>query len=480
MGKGGKGSVQDTRQRKGAATKKAAVRYITVDEIKKHRTPKDAWMVYRNKVYDVSNWHEHPGGDVIFTHAGDDFTDIFNAFHKKTSFNLMKRFYIGELDLDNSTEGFQGPTKTEEQTKFEEAYRNLRTELIRDGLYEASHLYYFFKCMSQFAIWSTGVYFAYASSFGSYPSLLLSALVLALFFQQSGWLAHDYLHHQVFKNRFYGDCFGMLWGNLAQGFSQSWWKNKHNSHHAVPNLHSSLPDAQDGDPDIDTMPLLAWSMTMAKYAEESKLGRFMVTWQSVLYFPILCVARVSWLTQSFLHVFDGLQKVGNIKFDKKSHFVQYPKAELAFLMLHYVWYFMCVYWAILGQGLLGAAAFIVANNCLCGLFLAVVFGLGHNGMKTYDADKRPDFWKLQVTTTRNITSNWFLDWFCGGLQYQVEHHLFPSIPRHHLPEIHQRVVKFCKENGVTYHETGVWVGTKEVLSHLNAVSKEFLEHFPAM
>ena len=117
---------------------------------------------------------------------------------------------------------------------------------------------------------------------------------------------------------------------------------------------------------------------------------------------------------------------------------------------------------------------------MCGLFLALVFGLGHNGMAVYPANERPDFWKLQVTTTRNVTSNMFVDWFCGGLQYQVDHHLFPMIPRHNLGKVHKLVESFCKEHGVTYHEANMMDGTVEVLSHLDAVSKEFIEHFPAM
>lgn len=61
----------------------------------------------------------------------------------------------------------------------------------------------------------------------------------------------------------------------------------------------------------------------------------------------------------------------------------------------------------------------VRVQMICGLFLALVFGLGHNGMAVYDADKRPDFWKLQVTTTRNVKGGAFVQWFCGGLGYQV-------------------------------------------------------------
>ena len=76
---------------------------FTWQQVKEHSTAEDAWVVYNNKVYDVSNWYEHPGGAVIFTHAGDDMTDIFAAFHAPGSYSAMKRFYIGDLDVSSLT-----------------------------------------------------------------------------------------------------------------------------------------------------------------------------------------------------------------------------------------------------------------------------------------------------------------------------------------------------------------------------------------
>merc|ERR1719215_531802 len=73
----------------------------TWEEVKKHITPEDAWIVYHVKVYDVSNWVEHPGGAVIFTHVGDDMTDIFAAFHAKGSHNMIDQFYIGDLIMES-------------------------------------------------------------------------------------------------------------------------------------------------------------------------------------------------------------------------------------------------------------------------------------------------------------------------------------------------------------------------------------------
>jgi len=274
-----------------------------------------------------------------------------------------------------------------------------------------------------------------------------------------------------------------------------WWKNKHNGHHAVPNLHNSSAVAQDGDPDIDTMPLLAWSLKQAQSFRElnangkdSAFVKVMIKWQAFTYFPILLLARLSWLNESFKTAFGLGGSSENAKLELERRGLQYPLLERTGIVLHYAW--VVALSTGFGRFSIGySIAYFLLCTCSCGLFLALVFGLGHNGMATYDADARPDFWKLQVTTTRNITGGhgipqFFVDWLCGGLQYQVDHHLFPMMPRHNLAKTHTLVKSFCKEFGVKYHEADLVDGTVEVLQHLQNVSDEFLvdmiKEFPAM
>lgn len=465
MGKGGQQNV----------TKAAATRKISLEELSQHRTPGDAWLAYKGKVFDVSGWEDHPGGSVIFTHAGDDCTDIFAAFHPVSALESLKTFEIGVLDESIIPSGlYANKLKPEKQKEFERSYRTLRSKLVAMGMFNASPLYYTYKVLSNLALLAIAIYLAVSTD--SLLVNMIGAVFLALFWQQCGWLAHDFLHHQVFKNRLYGDIMGLIIGDLFQGFSVQWWKSKHNAHHAVPNLHASVPGACDGDPDIDTMPILAWTLKMAENAKNSSSGRFLIRWQAVFYFPVLLFARLAWAHQSWVFAWGGWgqHSVAAAALDKKK--MAYPMAERTLLALHYVWLL-----AVMSQmPLLNAVCFFVGAQTMCGLFLALVFGLGHNGMAVYPADQRPDFWKLQVTTTRNVISNWFVDWFCGGLQYQVDHHLFPMLPRHNLKKVHELVASFCKEQGVTYHETNMWDGTVEVLSHLSQVSKEFLAEFPAM
>jgi len=196
----------------------------------------------------------------------------------------------------------------------------------------------------------------------------------------------------------------------------------------------------------------------------------------LFYFPVLLFARLAWSHQSWVFVWGGVgqHSVQGAAIDRKN--IAYPIYEKTFLALHYI----CLLWILSNMPLLNAVAYFFFAQTACGLMLALVFGLGHNGMAVYPADQRPDFWKLQVTTTRNVTSNWFVDWFCGGLQYQVEHHLFPMLPRHNLKQVHTLVESFCKEQGVTYHEAGMIDGNIEVLQHLSKISMEFIKEFPAM
>jgi len=483
MGKGGEAIVRNSFLKK---TSKPVQKY-TWNEVKKHVTPEDAWMVYNNKVYDVSNWHQHPGGAVIFTHAGDDMTDIFTAFHAPGSEKMIKRFYIGELMIESMDH------KDAQQFAFEQGYRDLRAKLVMMGMFKSNPWYYVYKCSTNMMLWATAL--AMVAFSDSMYIHIASALLLGLFWQQCGWLAHDFLHHQVFQKRKYGDLCGIFWGDLMQGYSMQWWKNKHNGHHAVPNLQNSTAESQDGDPDMDTMPLLAWSLKQAqsfrelnKDGADSAFVRFMIKWQAFTYFPILLLARISWLNESIKTVFGFGGSSANAALEMKLKGLQYPKLEKYGLILHHSW----VLAASTGFGKFGffySICYFLISTCSCGLFLALVFGLGHNGMETYDAVSRPDFWKLQVTTSRNITGGHgipqaFVDWLCGGLQYQVDHHLFPMMPRHNLKKTHVLVESFCKDWGVTYHEADLVNGTIEVLQHLSKVSDEFLvemiEEFPAM
>ena len=403
---------------------------------------------------------------------------------------MLDAFLLGELvEAPGVPAGTSAPAGDAAAAAFELDIRALGEAAKREGLMRASLPYYAWKVVSTVAIAvAAAAVTSRAAAAGSVPGQLGGALLLALFWQQCGWLAHDFGHNQVFTSRRANDAGILLIGNLFQGFSCEWWKNKHNTHHAVPNLHESAPGKHDGDPDIDTMPFLAWSATMLQHAAKATpLWRLMIQWQAVTYFPLLFFARITWAMQSFCFAFevqDGMFENNEVAVraklaaDKggKVRGMRYPVVEKALILAHYCWVGALCF-GLTSSPLVGLAHLLLAQT-VCGLLLAVVFGLGHNGMAVHDAHARPGFAALQVSTTRNVLNDslGFMGWFTGGLHLQIEHHLLPQVPRHSLAALQPRVEALCKKHGVPYRNRGMFEGTGEVLRHLSEVVKDF----PAM
>jgi len=177
MGKGGDASMSSRMALK--PVDKENKKY-TWSEVKKHITPDDAWVVHTNRVYNVSDWHEHPGGGVIFTHAGDDMTDIFAAFHAQGSQAMMKQFYIGDLIPESVGH------KDQRQIDFEKGYRDLRAKLVMMGMFKSSKPFYLYKCTFNMSMWATAVAMVYFSD--NMAVHIASSLLLGLFWQQCVWL----------------------------------------------------------------------------------------------------------------------------------------------------------------------------------------------------------------------------------------------------------------------------------------------------
>jgi fatty acid desaturase len=421
---------QAVQRKKAPLTKREG---LTMDDVAKHCVSDDCWVVIHGKVYDVTSFvPKHPGGEILLSYAGMDASDVFDAFHDEYSYKILGLYHIGEV-----ADPIINPLIKE--------HRDLRHKLEEEGFYQSSKLFYLYKTTFNYSILLTAVYFA--TSFQAYWAHMLSAVLLGTFWQQMGWLSHDYLHHQVFKNRRWNNFMGYIMGNVSQGFSVEWWKAKHNLHHAVPNVAG-------GDPDIDTMPFLAWSEKLVENDLEG-LPQFLVANQHILYFPLLCAARLSWLLQSIIYA--------NGKAKRRY-------TELATLAIHHVAFIALL--CSLGS-FSRAITYLFVSQCSCSLMLAMAFSLNHNGMTVLDSGSqgRMEFNRLQILTGRDVgNGGGLVHWFMGGLDMQVEHHLFPRIPRHRLPEVRKRIMEMCKQYNVPYHNTGFWAGTKELLSRLRTVS----------
>jgi fatty acid desaturase len=444
-----------------------------VAEVAEHTTEDDCLLTAFGKVYDVSEFMRvHPGGKtVMMPYKGADATDAFTAFHPKSAYDLLDTLQVGVL------------TDQAKATAFEKDVRALRGQMAKEGLFRSSKLYYAWKISEHLGlIIASVITLSYATTAAGevhWPLTLAAGALLAAAWLQAGWLAHDLQHHQVVTDRRINHLLTMLCGSFTSGYAVMWWVAKHVRHHAVPNVEATmvrtvdaatgketLQSLHDADGDIDTMPFLAWSKRMALTAPDSAWVRVQV-W---IYFPLLCIARLSWLQQSVAFAF-SLQ-TGWVDGEGDANAMKYPTLQKAALLGHYAWLFgAMIAYATPAQALV----FFFLAQCGCSLLLAIAFGVGHNGMATYTYENKPGWGELQCTTTRDVIDNPFVSWLMGGLQYQLEHHLFPMVPRHHLPRVKELIQPLCKKHGIRYHATGLVEGTVEVLSHLQHVSNELMD-----
>lgn len=185
------------------------------------------------------------------------------------------------------------------------------------------------------------------------------------------------------------------------------------------------------------------------------LPQILIKYQHIFYFPLLSFARISWLIQSFLFAESKSKPKNRTK-------------EVVTLIIHYCWFFSIM---IFTMSPLESILFACVAQGSTGLLLAAAFSLNHNGMVILKSGSQGelDFNELQIMTGRDVSGP-FVAWFMGGLNFQIEHHLFPRIPRHNLPAVQNMVESMCKKHNIAYHKTGFFSGTMELLSKLYVVS----------
>ncbi|SCK34427.1 Fatty acid desaturase [Streptomyces sp. WMMB 714] len=277
---------------------------------------------------------------------------------------------------------------------------------------------------------------------------LAVAAFLGLVFGQLALAAHDLAHRQVFSGRRASEVGGRIVGNLGVGMSYGWWMNKHTRHHANPNHEELDPDVA---PDI-----LVWSRDQARAAKG--LPGFIGRHQAALFFPLLTLEGFN------LHV-------SSVRALRQPH-MKRRLLEGALLFAHLAGYLAAIF-AVLPAGM--AVAFLFLHQAVFGVYLGSIFAPNHKGMPTLTGDDRPDFLRRQVLTSRNVTGGRLTDIALGGLNHQIEHHLFPSMPSPHLRRARVIVREYCAELGIAYHETGLVASWREALRHLHEVGAPLRE-----
>ena len=327
-------------------------------------------------------------------------------------------------------------TRGQEET---EQFRVLATQVREAGLLRRRHGYYGVKISLTVAACAAG--WAGLLLVGNSWATLGVATFLGLIFTQLGFVGHDAGHQQVFGSRRANGLLGLAVGNALMGVSFGWWVPKHSAHHAHPNEVGRDPDLGEGvvtyrAPDDASGPPSRTSILLARA-------------QVPLFFALMAFRSLG------LHV-SGIQRLLR----------QHDRAaalEASLIGAHLALYATAV---LLVLSPLKALAFVVVQQVVFSVYLGFSFAPNHKGMPVIDPQEELSFVRRQVITSRNVSGGRLTTFVLGGLNYQIEHHLFPTMPRPNLARAQRLVQQFCADANLAYARSSAAGSLGQIVAHV--------------
>uniref|UniRef100_A0A8K9UUL3 Fatty acid desaturase 2 n=1 Tax=Oncorhynchus mykiss TaxID=8022 RepID=A0A8K9UUL3_ONCMY len=396
----------------------------TWEEVQKHCHRGDQWLVIDRKVYNITQWAKrHPGGIRVISHfAGEDATEAFVAFHPDPNFvrKFLKPLLIGELA---PTEPSQDQGKN---AVLVQDFQALRDRLEREGLLRARPLFFslylghilLLEALALGLLWVWGT---------SWSLTLLCSLMLATSQAQAGWLQHDYGHLSVCKKSSWNHVLHKFVIGHLKGASANWWNHRHFQHHAKPNVFSK-------DPDVNSLHVFVLGDKQPVEYGIKKLKYMPYHHQHQYFF----LSKLLNTFHGFLYriTSTSIEQVKDRPLIRKQH-------NVVFLESHwFVW----------------------------------VTQMNHLPMEI-DHERHQDWLTMQLSATCNIEQSTFNDWFSGHLNFQIEHHLFPTMPRHNYHLVAPLVRALCEKHGVPYQVKTLQKGMTDVVRSLKKSGDLWLDAY---
>lgn len=326
--------------------------------------------------------------------------------------------------------------------RFVSTYTELAQQVRAAGLLRRRYAYYWTMIVGTVTLFA-GIWVAFAFLGDSWFQLLLAA-GLGVVLTQISFLGHDSAHRQIFKSHHWNDWMSRVLSGLFAGLSHGWWMSKHSRHHANPNKEGA-------DPDIGPS---AFAFTPAIASGRRGLAARLTKWQGY-FFPLIMFVGLA------LHVASIQRLMGRQPLKHRWWEVAFVTGRLGG--------YITVLLLVLPPG--KAAAFFGVQMALFGLLLGGTFATNHLGMPIVPADQKIDFLRRQVLMSRNIAGGRFTSFAMGGLNYQIEHHLFPNMPRPNLRRARALVREHCAKHDVHYTETSFVGAYRAIVRYLNAVGR---------
>ncbi|XP_033062008.1 putative fatty acid desaturase 2-like protein FADS2P1 [Trachypithecus francoisi] len=393
----------------------------TWQEIQRHNQEADQWLVINRKVYNVSSWADrHPGGRQVLNHyAGEDATDVFRAMHPEPDIVqlYLKPLLIGELAPGEHSQ------ERHKNSQLVKDFQELRRIIESMNMFHAN-LGFFFLHFAQILILEVLAWLMLYHFGSGWPVTTFISFLLTISQAQSSFLQHDVGHLSIFKKSKWNHMMHKFVMCHLKGLSANWWNYRHFQHHVKPNIYPK-------DPDIDMGPLfLLGDSQPVKYGKKK-------------------IKYINYEKQHLYFYMVGLPLLMPVYFNLQSMQVMYLRrywVDIAWVSSFYIRYFITFgpYYGIFGTVLL-----IYLVKFLESPWIAYVTQMSHIPMRMSTEENR-DWLSTQVLATCNIEQSFFNDWFTGHLNFQIEHHLFPTMPRHNYHKVAPLVRSLCAKHGLQY------------------------------
>ncbi|MEQ2277976.1 Delta(12)-fatty-acid desaturase, partial [Xenotaenia resolanae] len=372
--------------------------------------------------------------------------EVFAAFHPDQKFvqKFLKPLLIGELV---ATEPNQDANKNAE---IIQDFDHLREQTENRGLFQAQPL--FFCLHLSHILVLEAVAWLMVSYWGtSWTMTLLCSVLLATAQSQAGWLQHDFGHLSVFKKSKWNHLVHKFIIGHLKGASANWWNHRHFQHHAKPNIFKK-------DPDINMMDIFVLGNTQPVEYGIKKIKHYPYNYQHQYFFLVA--------PPLLIPVFYNY----NIM---KTMITRRDWVDLAWASTYYIRYF---YYYVPLYGVFGSLALMMFVRFLESHWFVWVTQMSHLPMEI-DHERRQDWLTMQLQATCNIEQSFFNDWFSGHLNFQIEHHLFPRMPRHNYQLVAPQVRQLCEKHGIPYETKTLWRGMVDVFRSLKTSGELWLDAY---
>jgi len=518
MGKGGCAETKTSSTPLSATLKKK--REISPSFLATKKSINECWIAYDGVVYDVTGWiAKHPGGiRAIMSCAGHDASSVMKSLHTpktlKTYMNRVRK--VGMLiddAIDPNSEVVQDQKTIKPKTRSQAIHRDfdvLSERLLKEGWYDATPELYWAAVIRAASFLFFGLMlvllgnydFEEDNSWQGKVALILGSMLIGFYFQNIAFMGHDAGHGSISGDFHMDNWLGFLLGNLFTGIDIGWWKSTHYAHHSSTNcVHE--------DPDIQHLPLLCfeermaddmWSAYHGKFMPLNSIGRAIVPFQHWYFYPVMAVARFNLYIQSILYLFDTrpfLNAEGTVEniIDMNSGEVKekyaWPKPPLHFWMaqvislsgFHYLWFCFLSH-----MDFTSAITFVLISHFTAGI-LHVQILISHTAMNyctggsgaegaicTSDGSNETGYYEWQALSTMDVACPPWMDWAHGGLNFQLEHHLFPRVPRWKLRELMPLVDEIFNKYDIPVTRVPFIDANRMMLKHLANVGVLVAKH----